>query len=48
MNVRTVGQKYKKKKNPIDFNTNYHREIKLTPVIVNCCQLEIDALIFFS
>ena len=38
----------KKKKNiPIYFNTNYHTEMKLVPIIMDQCLFQFDALKFF-
>ena len=38
----------KKKRNiPIYFNTNYCLEMKLLPMIMDYCLLELDALKFF-
>ena len=38
----------KKKRNiPIFFNTNYRGEMKLAPIIMDYCLLEIDALKIF-
>ena len=39
----TVGQK---KNTPIYFNTNYHREIKVVPIIMDCL-FQFEALKFF-
>ena len=37
----------KKKRNiPIYFNTNYRREMKLVPIIMDYCLLQFDALKF--
>ena len=41
----TVGQK--KRNTPIYFNTNYHIEMKLVPIIMEQCLLQFDALKFF-
>ena len=44
----TVGQKKKEKRNTrIYFNTNYHTEMKLAPIIMDYCLLQFDALKFF-
>ena len=32
---------------PIYFNTNYRTEMKLVPIIMDYCLLQLDALIFF-
>ena len=32
------------KKKPINFNTNYRREMKLVPINMDYCVLQIDAL----
>ena len=37
----------KEKINPTYFNTNYRREMKLVPIIMNNCLLKFDALKFF-
>ena len=38
----------KKKWNiPVYFNTNYRREMKFAPIIVDYCLLQFDALKFF-
>ena len=37
----------KKRNTPIYFNTNYRREMKLVPIIMNYCLLKFNALIFF-
>ena len=43
----TVGQKKKKKRNtPINFNTNYRREMKLVPINMDYCLFQFDALKF--
>ena len=39
----------KKQNTPIYFNTNYHTEKKLVPIIMDWCLLQFDALkIFFE
>ena len=38
------GQKKKKRTPLFIFNTNYRREMKLIPVIVDQCLLQFDAL----
>ena len=49
----TIGQKNKKPKikqkktTPIYFNKTYLREMKLVPIIMDYCELQFDALIFF-
>ena len=41
-------QSVKKKRNtPIYFNANYHREMKLVPLMLDYCLLQFDALKFF-
>ena len=48
--VQKVKKKKKKKKNrntPIYFNTNYHRKMKLVPIIMDYWLLQLDALKFF-
>ena len=42
----TIGQK-KKKNTAINYNENYQREMKLTPINVDYCLLQFDALKFF-
>ena len=37
----------KKRSTPIYFNTNYHTEIKLIPIIMDHCLLQFDVLKFF-
>ena len=37
----------KKRNTPIYFNTNYRREMKLVPIIMDYCLLQFDALKFF-
>ena len=39
--------KEKKKNFPINFNANYHSEIKLVPTIMDYCLLQFYALKFF-
>ena len=36
-----------KKTPPIYFNTNYHTEMKLVPIIMDECLLQFNALKFF-
>ena len=43
--VRTVGQN--KKRNTINSVTNYHREMKLVPIIMDYRLFQIDCLKFF-
>ena len=38
---------YSRSKKKNYFNTNYRREIKLVPMIMDCCLFQIDALKFF-
>ena len=40
-------RKKKKKKNPINFKTNNHREMNLIPNKINYCLLQFHALKFF-
>ena len=43
----TVGQNKQKKRNiPINFDTNYRRDMKLIPVNMDYCVLQFDALKF--
>ena len=42
----TVGQE-KQKKNPINFNANYRREIKFISINMDYCLLQFDAMNFF-
>ena len=37
----------KKRNTPIYFNTNYRREMKLVPIIMDLCLLQFDAFKFF-
>ena len=46
MNVRSVKKK-KKMNTPIYSNTNYRREMKRVPIIIDHCLLEFDALKYF-
>ena len=39
--------KKKKKYAPIYYNTNYRTEMKLVPIIMDYCLLELDVLKFF-
>ena len=42
----TVGPK-KKQNIPINFNTNYRKEIKVIPINMDYCLLQFDTLKFF-
>ena len=42
-----MGQKKKKRNPPFYFNTNYHTDIKLVPIIMDYCLHQFDALKFF-
>ena len=44
--VCAVGQE-KKRNIPMYFNTNYHTEMKLVPIIMDYCLLQFDDLKFF-
>ena len=37
----------KKRNTPIYFNINYHTEMKLVPIIMDYCLLQLDTLMFF-
>ena len=39
--------KKKKKKKPIYFNTNYRKEMKQIPIIMDYCPLQFNVLKFF-
>ena len=42
--LHTVGKRRRRKKNtPIYFNTNYHIEMKLVPISMDCFLLQFDA-----
>ena len=46
--VRLIDSRLKKKQStPIIFKTNYRREIKLIPIIMDYCLFQFDALKFF-
>ena len=48
MYVQRMYSSSKKKRNtPIYFNTNYHTEMKLVPIIMDYCLLYFDAVKFF-
>ena len=44
--IQSVKKK-KKQSTPINFNTNYRRQMKLIPINMDYCLLQFDALIFF-
>ena len=47
VNGSTVDLKKKKKNTSNYFNTNYHGEMKVVPIIMDYCLLQFDALKFF-
>ena len=46
LRIKMYSSSNKKRNTPIYFNTNYRREMKLVPIIVDCCLLQLDALKF--
>ena len=42
--VEKYSRSRKKRNTPINFNTNYHIEMKLVPIITDYCLLQFDAL----
>ena len=46
-NILCTVDQQQKKPTPIYFNTNYHTEMKLRPIIMAFCLLQFDALKFF-
>ena len=46
-NVQSQKKKKKKRNNPTNSNTNYRREMKLVPIIVDYCLLQFGTSNFF-
>ena len=45
--IKKIKNKIKIKEHPINYNANYHREMKLVPINMDYCLLQFDALKFF-